>query len=376
MQEIIYLDNAATTALAPEVKKILVEHLDFFGNPSSIHQLGRTSKALIEQARKQIAKYLNAKASEIIFTSGGTEADNMAIHCAIYDLKVKHIISSKIEHPAVRETLLYYQQERQIQVHFLPVDDKGNIFLSDLEAQLAQLSEPVLVSLMHANNELGTLLDIEKVAALCQQYQAFLHVDTVQTFGLLPIDTQAIPVHFLTASAHKFHGPKGIGVLFKKENIAFQHWIKGGGQERQMRAGTENFLGIIGLAKAIELLEPEKTYSYLEELRTYTWKNLQEKIPNIKMNSPKQGLPSILNIQFPIFPKEANLLFLLDLQGICVSGKSACASGSTQPSPILQACGIDTERANVRLSFSKYTTQQEIDQLVKVLEQIVVPVLV
>ena len=368
----IYLDNAATTALAPEVREQLIALLDVFGNPSSTHSFGRTAKALVEDTRKKIAANIGAKSNEIIFTAGGTEADNMAIACAVLDLQVKRIISSPLEHPAVLQTLHYYEKHKNIDIIFLPVSKTGSISLADLDKELSKDDVPTLVSLMHANNELGTLLDLEKVAEICQKYKAYLHIDTVQTMGHLPFNLKAIPVHFITAAAHKFHGLKGSGFLYKKENISFTHGIKGGGQERKMRSGTENIYGIVTLGKALDIAYQhlEKDNEYIEKIHQYTKDQLLFAVPNIIFNSPENGLKTILNVQFPAFEKENMLLFLLDIKGIAVSGKSACSSGSSTASSVLLACGIDTDRANVRFSFSRYTTFAEIDQMLEAVKEI------
>lgn len=370
----VYLDNAATTPLEPRVLEAMLPYLkEDFGNPSSTHAFGRKTKGAIESARKAIAGYLNAKTSEIIFTSGGTEADNMAINGAVCDLGVKHIITSSIEHHAVTHTVETVCKKHNIaysQVNILP---NGHIDLKHLE-ELLKANSNSLVSLMHANNEIGNLLPIEKVGELCEKYGAYFHSDTVQTMGHFPIDVQKVKVHFLTCGAHKFHGPKGVGFLFKSEKVKLQPLIQGGAQERNQRGGTENLYGIVGMAKAFELCyaEMDEHITHIKGIKQYMIEKLQENIPGITFNGDYNGecLYTVLNVSFP--PHEANdmLLFNLDLNGVAASGGSACSSGSEKGSHVLAALNCDPKRANVRFSFSKFTQKEDIDYAVEKLCEI------
>lgn len=362
----VYLDNAATTPVAPEVVDVMSDCLkNDFGNPSSTHSFGRKSKGHIETSRRIIAKQLNCQPKEIIFTSGGTEADNMAITCAIYDLKVTRVISSSIEHHAVSHTLEHHCKLNNIELVLLRVDEKGAIDLNQLE-ELLNDSKKTLVSLMHANNEIGTLLDLKHVGELCKTYNAFFHSDTVQTIGHYPILLNEIHIDFITCAAHKFHGPKGIGFLYVNERIPFHSMIHGGAQERGLRGGTENLYGIVGLAKAMELAytDVQGHQNHVQAIKTYFIEQLQKNIPDVRFNGeiePDKSLYTVLNVSFPLTSKSNMLLFTLDLVGIACSGGSACSSGSNQGSHVLRGIHADTTRPNVRFSFSRYTTKEEID---------------
>jgi cysteine desulfurase len=374
MNKRVYLDNAATTPLEPRVLDSMLPIMrEDFGNPSSTHSFGRKTKGEIEMSRKNIAQLIGAKTSEIIFTSGGTEADNMAINGAVLDLGVKHIISSAIEHHAVTHTIEEICKKSGISFSNVKTLTNGHIDLDDLEALLKNHPNS-LVSLMHANNEIGNVLDIEKVGELCEKYGALFHSDTVQTMGHFPIDVKKIKVHFLTCGAHKFHGPKGVGFLFKREKIKINPIIFGGAQERNLRGGTENLYGIIGMARAMEIAigEMDEHIKHIQGIKNYMIAKLNETIPGVRYNGDYNGncLYTVLNVSFP--PHEGNemLLFNLDINGIAASGGSACSSGSNKGSHVLEVLKIDPERANVRFSFSKYTTKEDIDYTVAKLAEI------
>lgn len=372
----IYLDNAATTRLDEEVLNTMIPFMkEEFGNPSSIHSFGRKTRTAIENARKSVAKYLNVTPAEIFFTSGGTEADNMAIVEAIETYGLKHAISSKIEHHAVEHTLSVLEKEGKVKVSWVNIDSKGNVDLDHLE-ELLKNNERSLVSLMHANNEIGTLLPIEKVGELCEKYNALFHSDTVQTMGHYKLDLPNLKVHFVTCAAHKFHGPKGVGFLYINHNVKIKPFINGGAQERNMRGGTENVYGIIGLAKAFEIANEhmEEHQKHVKELKAYMKEQLEKNIEGMDFNGEtgEGGLYTVLNCRFPNHPDAEMLLFNLDIAGIAASGGSACSSGSNQGSHVLRGIGIDMSRPSVRFSFSKYNTKEEIDTVVKKLKEIFV----
>jgi cysteine desulfurase len=361
----VYLDNAATTPLDPEVLEAMLPYMkQHFGNPSSIHSFGRETKAAIEQARKKVSGYFNVSPSEIFFTSGGTEANNTAIRCSIRDLGITHVITSPIEHHAVLHTVEELEKQGRIKLSLVSVDERGHVNLEHLE-KLLSAHPHSLVSLMHANNEIGNLLPLKSVAQLCAKYDAIFHCDTVQTVGHFKIDLSDIPVHFISCAAHKFHGPKGAGFLYINRNVKINPFIYGGAQERNMRGGTENVYGIIGLAKALELayenLEAHK--KHILALKEYMAKSLTESIPGILFNGDCMGtsLYTVLNVSFPVTDFAEMLLFNLDIAGIAVSGGSACSSGSEEPSHVLKALGADDARPSVRFSFSKFNKKEEID---------------
>lgn len=378
MNKRVYLDNAATTPLDPRVIETMVSVMkEDFGNPSSTHSFGRKTKGLIESARKQIAELLNAKPSEIIFTSGGTEADNMAIRGSVMDLGVKHVISSAIEHHAVTHTIEEICKEKNIGFSNVKLLPNGHIDLSDLE-KLLQKNPHSLVSLMHANNEIGNVLSIDEVGKLCEKYGAIFHSDTVQTMGHFPLDVKHTHVHFLTCGAHKFHGPKGVGFLFKSEKIKIHPLIHGGSQERNLRGGTENLYGIVGMAKAMEIAfkEMQEHIDHIQGIKNYMIERLNSSISGIKYNGDYNGksLYTVLNVSFPPHENNEMVLFNLDINGIAASGGSACSSGSNKGSHVLAELSIDPERANVRFSFSKYTSKEEIDYTIEKLCDIYAPV--
>jgi len=371
----VYLDNAATTRLDEEVLKAMMPLLaEDFGNPSSIHSFGRKTRASIETARKMVAKLLNVTPAEIFFTSGGTEADNMAICQSIETHGITHVISSPIEHHAVEHTIKVLEKAGKIKASWVKIDKKGNIDLEDLENLLKNNSRS-LVSLMHANNEIGTLLPLKEVGELCEKYNAIFHSDTVQTMGHYKMDLRELKVHFVTCAAHKFHGPKGVGFLYINHQHKISPFIHGGAQERNMRGGTENVPGIIGLAKALEICfnEMDAHQKHIMELKDYMKKTLIEKIPGMEFNgetSHEKSLYTVLNCRFPNHPDAEMVLFNLDIMGIAASGGSACSSGSNQGSHVLRGLGIEMERPSVRFSFSKYNTKEEIDFTVSKLTEL------
>ena len=372
----IYFDNAATTALDKEVLDAMLPYLTtHFGNPSSIYSYGRESRLAIETARKTVARLLNAHPGEIFFTSGGTESNNTAILSAIRDLGCKHIISSPIEHHAVLHTVEHYGCGEGLSYSYVKLLPDGHIDLKDLEEQLAGQKERCLVSLMHANNEIGNLLPIKAVGTLCNKYNAIFHSDCVQTVGHYPIDLRKIPVHFISAAGHKFHGPKGVGILYINDNVKAKPFIYGGGQERNMRAGTENLYGIIGFARALELAmtNHEKDSNYIQSLKTYMIEQLKEKISGVEFNGDQQGscLYTVLSAAFPKTEKSEMILFNLDMSGICVSGGSACSSGADQGSHVIRAINNNPNLVTVRFSFSKYNTKEEVDAVVEKVKELI-----
>jgi len=349
--------------------------LEDFGNPSSTHAHGRKVKAAIESARKQIASLLNCTPGEIIFTSGGTEADNAIITSAVTSYNIKHVISSALEHHAVEHTLEHLVKQNVIQLHHVSLDAKGRVDMDHLETLLKGYPS-ALVSLMHANNEIGNLLDIEKVADLCHRYQAYFHSDTVQTMGHYRHDLTRIRVHGVTAAAHKFHGPKGIGFMFIRKDKKIQPFLYGGPQERSMRGGTENVYGIVGLAKALEIAyrEMDQHVAHIEKLKSTLIGLLRQNIPGVEFNGDSddlgKSLYTILNVSLPESPENSMLLFNLDLHGISVSGGSACSSGATTGSHVLNALHPDSNRGAVRFSFSKYNTISEIEYAASTLRKL------
>jgi len=371
----VYLDNAATTALDKEVLEamlpIMVEH---YGNPSSIHAFGRQTRAAIEQARKTVARLLNCSPAEIFFTSGGTEADNMAIRCSIENLGIKHAITSAIEHHAVLHTLEELAAKGIIKLSKVNLKANGHIDLAHLD-ELLKTNERSFVSLMHANNEIGNILPIMEVGVICQKYNAVFHSDTVQTVGHYPIDTKEINIQFLNCGAHKFHGPKGVGFIYISNDIQIAPMITGGSQERNMRGGTENVPGIIGLAKAMEISYRELAQhtEYILGLKNYMIQVLEQNIAGVTFNGDVKGnsLYTVLNVSLPPNENAEMLIFNLDINGIAASAGSACSSGSETGSHVLRAIGTDMSRPSVRFSFSKFNTKEEIDYTVSKLKALV-----
>lgn len=371
----IYFDNAATTALDKDVLNAMLPYMtDHFGNPSSIYSYGRESRLAVETARKTVAKILNANPGEIFFTSGGTESDNMAIASAIHDLGCRHIITSPIEHHAVLHAVEHFDRDDVVSSSFVKVLPDGHIDLKDLEEQLSAQTKRCLVSLMHANNEIGNLLDIYKAGEICKKYNAIFHSDTVQTVGHYKIDLRSKPVHFATGAGHKFHGPKGVGILYINDNIKVRPMIHGGGQERNMRAGTENTYGIVGFAKALELADAgmERDSAYIQSLKTYMIEQLEQQIAGVQFNGDYKGqsLYTVLNVSFPKTEKSEMILFNLDMQGICVSGGSACSSGADVGSHVIRAINNNPNLVPVRFSFSRHNTKEEIDQVIARLKEL------
>lgn len=375
----VYLDNAATTAILPEVVNTMTEVLtNTFGNPSSTHNYGRNAKAIVEQARKTIAKQLNVSSSEIIFTSGGTEADNLILQSAVKDLGVKTIITTKIEHHAVLNTIIYLSKHYDVEIIYLDLDEIGQINYNQL-GEFLKSKDNVLVSLMHVNNEIGNILDIKKVANLCQENKALFHSDTVQSIGHYNLDLQDIKVDFAAVSAHKFHGPKGVGFAFIRKNSGLHPIIFGGEQERGQRAGTEALHNIAGLETAFRIayqnLETDK--AYITNLKSYCLKQLKKQIPSVKFNGLSDTLENsaytIINMRLPEISKDATMIqFHLDLKGIACSRGSACQSGSTKNSHVLEAILAKEalKKASLRVSFSKFNTKEDVDYLVNVLKEL------
>jgi len=372
----IYFDNAATTALDPKVLEVMMPYLtEKFGNPSSIYSYGRETRMAIETARKSVAKLLNAHPAEIFFTGCGTESSNTAIHAAVRDLGCKHIITSPIEHHAVTHTIQHLDNLDAVTVSYVKLLPDGHIDMEDLEKLLAATEEKTLVSLMHANNEIGNMLDIHAVGNLCKLYNAIFHSDTVQTVGHFPLDLRNTPVHFITGAAHKFHGPKGVGLLYINENVRIKPFIHGGGQERNMRAGTENVYGIVGFAKAFELaMETYETDSaYIGTLKYYMHEQLKKHIPGIAFNGDVLGrsLYTVLSASFVKTERSEMILFNLDINHICASGGSACTSGADQGSHVIRAINFNPNQITVRFSFSKHNTKEEVDAVVEKLKELV-----
>ena len=371
----VYLDNASTTAFRPEVIQEMTRVMqEDYGNPSSTHSFGRTSKNILETSRKSIAKQINATAQEIIFTSGGTEANNWILRSAVEDLKIKRIITSKIEHHAVLHTVLALESDYQIQVNYVKLKQNGEVYINHL-VELLSDNIPTLVSLMHVNNEIGTVLDLEKVGRLCKQYKALFHSDTVQSIGKTEIDLQKTEVDFIVASAHKFHGPKGIGFAFIRRNSGLQPLLFGGEQEKGLRAGTESIHNIAGMAKALELsyenLEDERTH--ISDLKNYFVSQLKSNFQEFKINGNQDGFYNIINVLLP-FPedKTSMILFNLDMKGIAVSRGSACQSGSIKPSHVLLEILSDDEirKPSLRISFSHFNSEEDVDVLIEALKSI------
>ncbi|MCR9063121.1 MAG: cysteine desulfurase [Cytophagales bacterium] len=378
MREIIYLDNAATTSLDPQVLEAMLPfYIDVYGNGSSIHTMGRKAKSAIENARKKVAELLNTSPSEIFFTSGGTEANNTIIRGAVESLGVKTFISSPIEHHAVLHPLEHLEKFGQITFLKLKLKPDGSVDLEDLEIKLSQ-NPGALVSLMHGNNEIGNILDIKAVGELVKKYGGYFHSDTVQTVGKYPIDLQDLDIDFISGSGHKFHGPKGVGFLYINARNKINPFIHGGAQERNMRGGTENVAGVVGLAAALALAieKREDRKKHISGLKKYLKEQLVQTFPDITFNGKsgelKDSLYHLLNASFPAHRDNEMLLFSLDIEGICVSGGSACSSGTDIGSHVLNELNIPDERANVRFSFCEKNTTEEIDKTISALKRILV----
>jgi cysteine desulfurase len=372
----IYFDNAATTALDKEVLDVMLPYLtEKFGNPSSIYSYGRESRLAIENARKSVAKILNAHPGEIFFTSGGTESTNTTVSAAIHNLGCRHIISSEIEHHATLHSVEHAHSKEKIRLSNVRLLPNGHVDMEHLRELLANSPERCLVSLMHANNEIGNLLDMHAVGNLCKEFDAIFHSDTVQTVGHYPFDLRNTPVHFINGSSHKFNGPKGVGILYINENVKISPFIHGGSQERNMRAGTENVYGIVGFAKALEMATEhmEAHSKHINDLRMYMMDELKKQIPDVGYNGDLYGrsLYTVLNVSFPKTEKSEMLLFNLDINGICASGGSACTSGADAGSHVIRAINSDPNRIAVRFSFGKDNTTEEIDTVIAKLKEII-----
>lgn len=374
----IYLDNAATTALSPEVIDAMVGVMKInYGNPSSTHSFGQEAKTLIEKVRREAANYLKVSPAEIIFTSCGTESNNMILKSSVHHLGVQRIITSPLEHKCVAESIQELKKLFGVEVVYLRPNKKGDIDLNQLEEALAKSEKKTLVSLMHANNEIGNLLDLEKAAEICKSHNALFHSDTVQTIGHLDLDFSKIRVDFASCSAHKFHGPKGSGFAFVRKASGLKGIITGGPQERSLRAGTENVVGIVGLGKALELtMENLEVYkNHINEIKTYTISKLQKYIPGIKFNgrsAEEEGsLYTVLSALLPY--KDVMIGLKLDMEGIAISQGSACSSGASKPSMIMMMVLDEDEMENgtpLRISFCHNTTKEQIDYFVGILEKI------
>ena len=372
----VFLDNAATTPMAPEIIDMMSEMMKtHFANPSSVHSYGRESKIVVENARKKIASLLNTSPGSIFFTSGGTEADNMAIKCGIHDHKITHAITSKISHHAVLYPLEDLEKEGIIKLSYVNIDENGVVDLNHLE-ELLQNNPRTFVSIMHANNEIGTIQDIKAIGDLCKEHKAIFHSDTVQTMAHFPFNMQELQVDFMAASAHKFHGPKGVGFVYISEDIQIKPMLRGGGQERNMRAGTENIYGIAALAMAMEMAYEnlEEETNYIKGLKKYMMEKLKSEIEDVqfygKCTDLENSLYTVLSCHFPETDIAEMLLFNLDILGVACSGGSACSSGSSKGSHVLTEIVPDSKRPGIRFSFSKYNTKEEIDYTIEKLKEL------
>ena len=376
MSKRVFLDNAATTPMAPEIINLISEMMKtHFANPSSIHSYGRESKIVVERARKTIANILNTSPGSIFFTSGGTEADNMAIKCAIHDHKITHAITSKLSHHAVLYPLEDLEKEGTIKLSYVDIDENGVVDLNHLD-ELLQANPRTFVSIMHANNEIGTIQDINAIGDICKEHKAIFHSDTVQTMAHFPFNIQELNVDFMAASAHKFHGPKGVGFVYISEDIQIKPLLRGGGQERNMRAGTENIYGIAALAKAMEMAyeNMEEETTYIKGLKKYMIEKLQSEIEDVqfygKCTDLDDSLYTVLSCNFPERDDSEMLMFNLDILGVACSGGSACSSGSSKGSHVLTSIVPDSMRPGVRFSFSKYNTKEDIDFAIDKLKEL------
>ncbi|NNC84237.1 MAG: cysteine desulfurase [Flavobacteriales bacterium] len=373
--ERIYLDNAATTAMAPEVVDEMIPFMrEHYGNPSSTHAFGRKVKDAIETCRRDVAKMLHCSPAEICFTSGGTEADNLAIYTAVRKLGVKDVITTKIEHHAVVHCVEHVDRIDLARVHYVKTDERGRVDLDHLE-DLLHHHEGALVSLMHGNNEIGNLLDLKVVGEMCKAHEAYFHSDTVQTMAHYPFDLSELPVDFITGSAHKFHGPKGIGFLYHRKSLGVIPLIHGGGQERNRRAGTENVYGIIGLTKALQMAHDhmQEHEQHIRGLKELMKSELKQAIPEVEFNGmsgEEDSLYTVLNVNFPDSDIASMMLFRLDIEGIACSGGSACSSGSNLGSHVLAEIEKKNDGPSIRFSFSRYNTEADILSCVEKLAQL------
>ncbi len=372
----VYFDNAATTPLDPIVIEAMTKVMqENFGNPSSIHREGRTSRSIIEKARKVIAKCINASIGEVFFTSGGTESSNMALKCSVRDLGVQRIITSQMEHHCVLHTVESLEKSDGVVVEYVNIDTCGRIDYDQLNSLLENSDKKTLVSLMHANNEIGTVMNMDKISEICQVHDALFHSDTVQTMGHFPIDVDKLKINFLTGAAHKFHGPKGVGFIYINGETQIKPYIDGGAQERNMRGGTENFYGIVGLAKALELAveKMEEKHRHIDGLRQYLKNKLVENFEDIQFNGCQENyLYTVLSVSFPPHPKSDMMMLNLDISGISASGGSACSSGAEKGSHVLESIQATTDRKTIRFSFSHFNTKEEVDFLIEKLKSMIV----
>lgn len=371
--EPIYFDNAATTALEPRVKTAIIEAMDLDGNPSSSHSVGRKSKAKIESCRTKVAQLFGCQPGEIIYTSGGTEADNLAVLGAVEHNGIQTIISSKIEHPAILDSIKKAQKLYGVEVKWVSHQENGEVDYDHLES-LLQSSPKALVTLMHVNNEIGNILDVQRVGELCEKNEALFHSDMVQSIGHFPINLSELPVDMASCSAHKIHGPKGNGFLYKRKGVNLTPQSNGGKQERELRGGTENLIGIIGFSKALEIAieEEQSINARIIELKQYFIETLKTRIPGVKFNGNsgdlKKSVNSVVSVNFPDESSKDMVLFQLDLKGISVSGGSACSSGAVGGSHVLNEIGVTG--SSIRFSFNKHNTEQEIDFVVETLQEL------
>ena len=370
----VFFDNAATTPMAPEVIDVMTDIMkNHYGNPSSQHSFGRATRSIIETSRKKIANFLNTSPGNIFFTSGGTEADNMAIKCGIKDHNITHAITSKLSHHAVLHPLEELEKSGVIKLSYVEVNEKGQVSLSNLK-ELLESHPRTFVSILHANNEIGTIQDITAIGDICKEHNAIFHSDTVQTMAHYRYDLQKINIDFIAASAHKFHGPKGIGFVYISDNIKISPLLSGGSQERNMRAGTENLIGIAAISHAMEMAyeKMEEETEYIKRIKSHMIAELKKHIPQVKFNGMcddiDNSLYTVLSCSFPETPMAEMLLFNLDIKGIACSGGSACTSGSNKGSHVIQEINPNSKRPSVRFSFSKYNTKEEVDYVVDVLK--------
>ena len=372
----VYFDNASTTPLLPEVKEEMIKVVkEYYGNPSSIHRYGRESKTLVEEARKMIANGLNASTGEIFFTSGATEGNNMALLCSIRDLGVKRIISSPTEHHCITHTLDYIRENQYTEVRMLDVDKNGHIDYDQLQTLLSEGNKKTLISIMHANNEIGTMHDIERIAKLSVENQALYHCDTAQSMGKYPIDLDNLQINFLSGSAHKFYGPKGVGFMYIRNENMLKPMLLGGSQERGMRSGTENIYGIAGMSKAFQLAieNLQARHEYVQSLKDHFKRRLKSELHDIRFNGdPENQLYNIISVSFPGSEKSALMMMNLDIAGICASAGSACTSGVENESHVLSNIGHDPTRKTVRFSLSHLNTREEVDYTMKKLKKMTV----
>ena len=372
----VYLDNAATTPMAPEIIQMMSEMMKtHFANPSSVHSFGSESKIVVENARKSIANLLNTSPGSIFFTSGGTEADNMAIKCGIHDHNITHAITSKLSHHAVLYPLEDLEAEGRIKLSYIDIDENGVVSLAHLKELLVN-NPRTFVSIMHANNEIGTIQDIKAIGEICKEYNAIFHSDTVQTIAHFPFDMQELNVDFMAASAHKFHGPKGVGFVYISENIQIKPLLRGGAQERNMRAGTENIYGIAALSMAMDMAYEhlEEEVKYIKELKSYMIEKFKTEMQDVqfygKCTDMDNSLYTVLSVNFPETDIAEMLLFNLDIMGIACSGGSACASGGSKSSHVLSGINPESKRPGIRFSFSKYNTKEDIDFVIDKLKKL------